>query len=110
MEQKGGEGLDFRLYKKFYDIWVRSTSEMLDEMMSSPQFAAVMGRWLDTSLDFKKRVDEWMESYLKGLHLPTSSDVAELSRRIQALEQQVQDFSIALEEVRASLPSQGKAP
>lgn len=109
MEQKGGEGFDFGLYKRFYDIWVRSTSEMLDEMMRSPQFAAAMGKALESSLDFKKRLDELIESSLKGLRLSTSSEVIELSSRLRALEQQVHGFSQKLEELKAHLPSQGKA-
>ncbi len=108
MEQKGTEGFDFALYKRFYDLWVQSTSEMLNEMMRSPQFAGVMGKSLQGSLDFKKRLDELIESSLKGLHLPTSSEVTELSRRIRALEQQVQGFSKKLEELKDYLPSVGK--
>lgn len=110
MEQKRGEGFDFGLYKKFYDMWVRSTSEMLNEMMRSPQFAAAMGQSLESSLDFKKRVDELIESSLKGFHFPTSSEVAALSRRVRALERQVQGFSEKLEELRAHLPSGSEGP
>jgi polyhydroxyalkanoate synthesis regulator phasin len=109
VEQKGG-GFDFNLYKKFYDIWVRSTSEMLNEMMRSPQFSAAMGKALEGSLDFKKRLDESIESSLKGFRLPISSEVAELSRRIRMLEQQVQGLSKALEELKDRLPISGKGP
>jgi polyhydroxyalkanoate synthesis regulator phasin len=110
VEHKGAEGFDLGLYKKFYDIWVRSSSEMLNEMMRSPQFAAAMGRTLESSLDFKKRLDELIESSLKGFRLPSTSEVTELSRRIRALERQVQDFSKALEELKDHLLVQGKAP
>lgn len=110
MEQKWGEGFDLGLYKKFYDVWVRSTSEMLNEMMRSPQFAAAMGKSLQSSSDLKKRVDELIESCLKGVRLPTSSQAAELSSRIRALEQQVRGFSKKLEELSAHLPSPPKAP
>lgn len=103
MEQKEREGFDFSLYKKFYDIWVRSTSEMLDEMMRSPQFAAVIGKSLESSLDFKKRLDELIESSLKGFHLPSSSEVADLSRRLRVLEQQIEGFSQKLEDLKAHL-------
>ena len=110
MEQKWGENFDIGLYKKFYDICVRSTSEMLNEMMGSPQFAAAMGKSLQGSLDFKKRLDESIESSLKGLRLPTSSDVTELSSRVRALEQQVQGFSKKLEELQAYFQSPPKGP
>jgi polyhydroxyalkanoate synthesis regulator phasin len=83
---------------------------MLNEMMRSPQFAVAMGRALESSLDFKKRLDEMIESSLQGLRLPTTSEVTELSRRISALEQQVQDFSKALEELKDHLLAQGKTP
>ena len=110
MEQKWGENFDIGLYKKFYDNWVRSTSEMLNEMMRAPQFAAAMGKNLQSSLDFKKRLDESIESSLKGIRLPTSSDVTELSSRVRALEQQVQGFSKKLEELGAHFPSPMKGP
>jgi polyhydroxyalkanoate synthesis regulator phasin len=83
---------------------------MLNEMMQSPQFAAAVGRTLESSLDFKKRLDELIESSLKSFRLPTTSEVTELSRRIKALEQQVQGFSKALEELKDHLRVQGKAP
>ncbi|MGH7273898.1 MAG: poly(R)-hydroxyalkanoic acid synthase subunit PhaE [Nitrospiria bacterium] len=110
MEQKWGENFDIDLYKKFYDIWVRSTSEMLKEMMGSPQFAAALGKSLQGSLDFKKRLDESIESSLKGFRLPTSSDVTELSSRIRALEQQVQGFAKKMEELESHFPSITKGP
>jgi len=110
VEQKWAENFDIGLYKKFYDVWVRSTSEMLNEIMRSPQFAAAMGKSLQGSLDFKKRLDESIESSLKGFRLPTSSDVTGLSSRIRALEQQVRGFSKKLEELEAHFPSPTKGP
>jgi len=108
MEWKGAEGFDLGLYKKFYDVWVRSTSEMLHEMMQSPQFAEAMGKTLEGSLDFKKQLDELIESSLKNLHLPTTSEVTDLSRRIRALEVQVQDVSKALESLKDHLQTAGQ--
>ena len=110
MEQKSEERFDLSLYKKFYDAWVRSASEMLNEVMRSPQFADGMGKWLQGSLDFKKRLDEVIESSLKEFRLPTSSGVGEVSSRVRALEQQIQGLSKKLEELQAHFPSSPKGP
>jgi len=102
---ESGQEFDLGLYKKFYDVWVRSSSEMLNEMMRSPQFAGAMGKSLHSSLDFKKRMDEVIESSLKGFHFPTSSEVTELSRQIRGLERQVHGFSQRLEDLKSDLKS-----
>ena len=85
-------GFDFKMYKKFHDIWIRSSSEMLDELMRSPQFAEMVGKGLENSMDFKKQMDEVIEASLKNMHLPTSSDFNELSRRLRTLEERFQQF------------------
>lgn len=105
---QGTEGFDLGLYKKFYDICIRSTSEMLHEIMQSPQFAEAMGKTLEGSLDFKKQLDEVIEASLKNLHLPTTAEFTELSRRIRAVEVQVQDVSKTLEALKGVLQTTGK--
>ena len=103
MDQRGGEAFYSGFYKKFYDIWVKTSSEMLDELMRSPEFAAAMGKYLENSLDFKKHLDELIESSLKRLHLPTSSDITSLSGQIGALERRIQGFSQKLDEIGATI-------
>ncbi len=105
-----------RLYKTMYDVWVRSTSEMLNEAMQSPQFARLMGKSLEGALDFKKQMDEAWESSLRGLQLPTASDMAALSGRLRALEDEVRVCSQKMDVLKTMIssppspPSAGKRP
>ena len=99
-------GFDFKLYKKFYDIWTRTSTEMLDELMHSPQYAEMAGKALENSADLKKQVDEVIEASLKNMHLPTSSDVKGLSRRLRTLEERFQQVVQKMEmaQSRSSIP------
>ncbi len=103
-EAQGGEDA-IRLYKKMYDTWVRSASEMLNEAMQSPQFAALMGKSLEGALDFKKRLDEAMDSSLRGFQFPTASDVAALSRQVHSLADEVRVCSQKLDELKSMASS-----
>ena len=100
----GETGFDFNSYKKFYDIWIRSSSEMLEELMRSPQFAAMAGKASGDTADFKKQIDEMIEASLKSMHLPSSSDIKELSRRMRSLEERFQQLAQKMESTRPQKP------
>ena len=101
---------DLRSYKKFYEIWVRSSSEMMEEIMRSPHFAAMAGKMLDTSVDMKRQIDEVIETSLKGMHLPTSSDFKELSRRLLTLEERVEQLLKKMNPSKPQSPTRPKSP
>ena len=99
----GLEGFDPSGYKKVYDIWVRSFSEMFDQMMKTSAFAATMGKALEQSVDFKKQFDEMIEETLKQMRLPTTADMKELHRQLNALTVQLDRLEQRLERVEESL-------
>lgn len=107
-EEKGE--FDFRTYKKFYDIYVRSSSEMMEEIMRSPHFAAMAGKMLDNSVDMKKQMDEVIETSLKSMHLPTSSNFKGLSRRLRTLEEQVEQLLNKRNTSKPKSPSRPEGP
>lgn len=98
-----GEESQYNLYKRFYDIWSGSFTQMLNEMMTTPQFAAMMGRNLEGSLDLKHQMDQWFETTLKGMRLPTSGDMKSLIQRVTSLEAQIHDLTEHIEELQRGL-------
>lgn len=105
MSDKGGIGqaFDFTAYKRLYDIWTRSFTEMFDEMLKTPAFAATMGHALDQSVEFKKYFDEAIEETLKQMRLPTAADTKELHRQLNGLVVQLDRLETRLDRLEESL-------
>jgi polyhydroxyalkanoate synthesis regulator phasin len=101
----GQPGFDFNTYKKLYNIWMRSTSEMLEEMMRSPQFSEMAGKALSAGADLKQQVDEMIQTSLKNMNLPTTSDIESLSQQIRHLETRVERLMERVETVGPAPPS-----
>lgn len=87
--QGNGPAFGWAFQKQMYDIWVRTTTELLEEMMKTSAFAGTMGRSVDQSLDFKRQVDEALEAWLKSLRFATESDMQAVLSVLKSIEGKV---------------------
>lgn len=79
-------------YKKFYDTWEKSSSEVLEKWVNSPLFAANIGKAVEKSSEFKKYFDEAVEKTLKNMRFPTKSDMDRMLSSINNLEEKINDL------------------
>jgi hypothetical protein len=79
-------------YKKFYETWEKSSSEVLEKWVNSPLFAANIGKAVEKSSEFKKYFDEAVEKTLKNMRFPTKGDIDRVLASINNLEAKVNDL------------------
>lgn len=105
MSDKGsmGQPFDLTAYKQLYDVWTRSFTDMFDQMMKTPAFAATMGHALDQSVEFKKHFDEAIEETLTQMRLPSAADMKELHRQLNGLVVQLDRLETRLDRLEESL-------
>ena len=84
----------------------RQWNATLNEMMGSDQFAQSMGRWMELYLGVQKNVNETLGRALTGLNVPNRDDVAELGRRLAAIEERLARMETLIERgTGAALPT-----
>src|SRR3972149_8255055 len=79
-------------YKKFYETWEKTMSEVLEKWVNSPLFAANIGKAVEKSSEFKKYFDEAVEKTLKNMRFPTKGDIDRVLASINNLEAKVNDL------------------
>lgn len=78
------------------DAWVKSATEaerrwneFFNQMMGTDAFAQMMARSAESQAAFQATFARGMEQYLRGLNIPTHSDLAKLGERLTTLERRV---------------------
>ena len=64
----------------------------------------MVGKASGNTADFKEQVDEMIEATLNNMHLPSSSDIKELSRRMRSLEERFLQLAQKMESTRPQKP------
>ncbi|MEZ4473677.1 MAG: poly(R)-hydroxyalkanoic acid synthase subunit PhaE [bacterium] len=72
--------------------WEEWLSGQLEKVSRNEAFLGQMGRILGDSFQVKAQMDRLMEQSLRGLRLPTQSDVEGLHTRLDALERRLDDL------------------
>lgn len=80
---------DPEAYKKFYNTWVETMSEMVDQTLRSPIFAGNIFGTLGKSLEFQKFIDKTVDAALRSMRIPSLADFQELMARINTLEEKI---------------------
>ena len=95
-----GEGTDTAAhYKKFYETWEKSSSEIMEKWVNSPLFAANIGKAVERSSELKKYFDEAVEKTLKNMRFPTKNDVDRLHASINNLEEKINDLTDKIDDL-----------
>ncbi len=75
LEQRAGQWFYPYFMKQMYDMWVRTSSLMLEQMMQAPAFTAHFGKAFEQSLDVKRQMDEVWDIWLRSMRFATQSDI-----------------------------------
>jgi hypothetical protein len=108
-----GTGDPFAWWRDWLVESERQWNSTLNELMGSDQFAQSMGRWMELYLGMQKNVNETLGRALTGLNVPNRDDVAELGRRLAAIEERLARMETLIERstgVAAALPERRRPP
>ena len=96
------EGKAVQSLRDLTDIWVEVADKEFFALFHSDEFAALQGRYLNSSMALKRAQRDLLESWLRSNDLPTRSDLDEayheiytLRKEVKALKKSVQQMSAA---------------
>lgn len=86
--------MDF--FRDMLGQWEKATNEMGNKVMSTPQFAQLMGQGTAMGAQVQQAVNEAMARTLATANMPSKADIDALGARIGAMEKQLARIEAAL--------------
>ena len=90
-------------FKEFYDMWIRVNSEAINKFYFTDEFAEFMGEYANNAYDFKKKSDEFLESILSVLPVPTDSEMKSVYKTVYELRKEVHGLKKEISELQQQL-------
>ena len=90
-------------FKEFYDMWIRVNSEAINRFYFTDEFAEFMGEYANNAYDFKKKSDEFLESILSVLPVPTDSEMKSVYKTVYELRKEVHGLKKEISELQQQL-------
>jgi len=88
---------------KVFGVVEKNLTRIVDRVGQSETYLDAIGRTLSKDFQSRVRANSRKEDRLHALHLPTSTDVAELRRDVRTLHDQMEALTAQLEVVLESL-------
>ena len=105
MQEKMTDPEKAMTFKDFYDMWIRVNSNAINNFYFTDEFAAFLGGYADNAYDFKKNWDQFLESLLTALPVPTNSEMKSVYKTVYDLRKDVRSLKKEIEALRAELDS-----
>jgi hypothetical protein len=93
--------------EKFYSIWSKNMSEMLEKMMRTPGFTENSWNLFKSTSGIQQFYRMLSNMYLKTLDVPDREEIDELSERINYLDDKLEKIEEILETISEQLKSSG---
>ena len=85
-------------YKDYYSMWVKVLEGHYMKLLQSPEYTKVLGKTIDSLVEYRGARDEMMYDILKNFPIPTNRDMDELYKEFYQLKKKVRELSRKLEE------------
>jgi polyhydroxyalkanoate synthesis regulator phasin len=95
-------------FQRIREMGEEQVNRVLEELMSSPRFADVLGKTLHQAMATKGTVDRNMQTILSLLNLPSKADYKKLSTKIEALQGSLVNLNIKLDRILAQRNDKAK--
>jgi polyhydroxyalkanoate synthesis regulator phasin len=92
---------DRSLFQRIRELGEEQLNRVLDDVMSSPRFADILGKTLHQAMSTKGTVDRNMQTILSLLNLPSKSDYKKLATKVEALQGSLVNLNIKLDRILA---------
>lgn len=108
MSQHDPNKLDpFGPWRSFRDASMDTWAKALTEAVGTDAFAQAMGSYLDsylaTSAPFQKAIDQYMNTVLPRMSMPTRDEVIDLARRMTNIELRLDDLDAKADQLMQTL-------
>lgn len=110
MSQNNDKLDPFGPWRTFRDQSMDTWAKALTEVVGTEAFAQALGAQLDTylatSAPFQKAIDQYMNTTLPRLSMPTRNEVIDLARRMTNVEMRLDDLDAKIDQIHQELRSQ----
>lgn len=94
-------------WKALMDQWIETWSKVLGQAMATDEFAQALGRYLDQWLaaqaPLRKGMEQYTDTALRTLGLPSRQQVVGLASQVVGLEERIEGLEDRLDELRKLL-------
>jgi len=92
---------DRNVFQRLREMGEEQVNRVLEEMMSSPRFADILGKTIQQAMATKGSMDRNMQTILSLLNLPSKADYKKLATKIEALQGSLVNLNIKLDRILA---------
>lgn len=118
MSQNPTDGFDpndpFGTWRTIRDANLDAWAKSMTSLVNTEAFAKAIGMQLDTMLaasaPMKQVVQQYMETYLAQVNMPSRGEVVSLAQRLTNIELRLDDMQAALDELLDAARAQAAAP
>ena len=103
------EAAERGIFQRLREVGEGQMKGLLDELLSSPRFAEVVGKTLQQAMATKGTVDRNMQTILGLLNVPSKADYKKLATKIEALQGSLVNLNIKLDRILAQQSDAKKA-
>jgi len=91
---------DRNVFQRLREMGEEQLNRVLEEMMSSPRFADILGKTIQQAMATKGSMDRNMQTILSLFNLPSKADYKKLSTKIEALQGSLVNLNIKLDRMQ----------
>ncbi len=90
-------------FKDFYDLWIRVNSAAINKLYNTDEYSVFLNEFSGNAYDFKIKYDEFMESLLSVLPIPTNSEMKDVYKTVYDLRKDVRKLKKEVKDLRREL-------
>ncbi len=90
-----------KTFREFYEYWSKEIDGAYDKLFTTQEFSKLIGHYVDSTMDFKMKLDSVMEDFVKLLPVPTRSEMNSLYKTVDTLKREVRDLKKEIEELKS---------
>lgn len=98
----------FAVWRQFYEANEEAWTKAVKEMVTTPDFAQMQGKMLESFLSYQKLLRDSMTAQMTSLNIPTRDDIARLGELIVGIEEKVDRIEERLEKMEELEERAGK--
>jgi len=99
---------DRNVFQRLREMGEEQVNRVLEELMSSPRFADILGKTIQQAMATKGSMDRNMQTILSLLNLPSKADYKKLATKIEALQGSLVNLNIKLDRMLAQQQERAK--
>ncbi len=95
----------FELWRSYYEANEQAWTKAMKEVITTPGYAEIQGKMLETFLSFQKMMRDSMTAQFGTLNIASRDDVSRLGELITGLEEKIDQLDDQLRQIEKQIPA-----